>query len=180
MGRRTLPRPVGAALLVAGLLGAASATAGAAAGTPALTLTNTHTGETLAVGDWRQENGRAATLAAVSHVLRDHRNGKERPMDAALLDLLVEVAAACGQRAEFTVISGYRSPESNAAMHARSAGVAAHSLHVQGKAIDVRLKGCALEQLRDAGLALRRGGVGYYPGPDFVHLDTGRVRQWSG
>ena len=147
-------------------------------GAPGLTLYNTHTGETLALGDWHDEAG--GTLAGASHVLRDHRDGAEHAIDPKLLDLLLEVAAACGCAPVFEVISGYRSPASNAAMHARSAGVSAHSLHMEGRAIDVRLRGCALERLRDAGLALGRGGVGYYPGPGFVHLDTGRPRRWVG
>ncbi len=141
---------------------------------------NTHTLESLTV-DYRDGVDYAApALAAVNQVLRDHRNGAVHPIDPTLLDLLHAAAMRCGRDAEFEVISGYRSPESNAAMHARSPGVAAHSLHVEGRAIDVRLVGCNLARLRDAGLELGVGGVGYYSGPQFVHLDTGRVRSWVG
>ena len=170
-----------AALLGAGL---AAQALGASPPDPAaprsISFHNMHTLETLTVSGWRDGAATAETPRAVSHVLRDHRNGTEHAMDPALLDLLVEVAGACGVAADYEVISGYRSPASNAAMHARSSGVSEHSLHIQGRAIDVRLAGCPLETLRAIGLRLARGGVGYYPGSRFVHLDTGRVRSWSG
>ncbi len=149
-------------------------------GSRRLTLHNTHTQESLSVEYWRAGRYDDAALAAVDRVLRDHRDGSVHPIDRTLLDLLWRAAAYTGLEPEFSVISGYRSPASNAALHARSAGVSAHSLHVLGQAIDVRLAGCDLARLRDAGLALAAGGVGYYPGPQFVHLDTGRVRSWSG
>jgi uncharacterized protein YcbK (DUF882 family) len=145
-----------------------------------LVLHNTHTLESLSVEYCRDGSYCAPALAAVDHVLRDHRNGAVHPIDPQLLDVLHAVAGDCGRDAEFEVISGYRSPESNAAMHARSPGVAAKSLHMEGRAIDVRLVGCDLARLRDAGRALGRGGVGFYHGPQFVHLDTGRVRSWVG
>ena len=145
-----------------------------------IVLHNTHTAETLATDYCRDGRYCTEALADVSRVLRDHRNGAEHAIDPALLDLLCVTAERCGRDAEFEVISGYRSPESNAAMHARSNGVAAHSLHMDGRAIDVRLVGCELARLRDEGLALSRGGVGFYRGLQFVHLDTGRVRTWNG
>lgn len=170
-------------------LGGAGALALLAAPHPALAevtptrrivLHNTHTQESLAVDYCRDGSYCGPALAAVNQVLRDHRNGAVHSIDPALLDLLHAVAGRCDRDAEFEVISGYRSPESNAAMHARSPGVAAKSLHMEGRAIDVRLVGCDLTRLRDAGLALGQGGVGYYHGPQFVHLDTGRVRTWVG
>jgi uncharacterized protein YcbK (DUF882 family) len=170
------------ALAAAGGLTLVAAPGPAGAQGPArrIVFHNTHTLESLTV-DYREGDEYAApALAAVNQVLRDHRNGAVHAIDPALLDLLYATAARCGCNAEFEVISGYRSPESNAAMHARSPGVAEHSLHMQGRAIDVRLAGCDLARLRDAGLALGVGGVGYYPGPQFVHLDTGRVRSWVG
>jgi uncharacterized protein YcbK (DUF882 family) len=151
-----------------------------AAATRRIVLHNTHTLESLAVDYCRDGSYCGPALAAVNQVLRDHRNGAVHPIDPALLDLLHAAAARCGRDPEFEVISGYRSPESNAAMHAHSAGVAAKSLHMEGRAIDVRLVGCDIARLRDAGLALGQGGVGYYHGPQFVHLDTGRVRTWVG
>ena len=145
-----------------------------------IVLHNTHTLESLSVDYCQDGRYFGPALTAVNQVLRDHRNGAVHPIDPALLDVLHAAAGHCDRDAEFEVISGYRSPESNAAMHARSSGVAAKSLHMEGRAIDVRLVGCDLARLRDAGLALGGGGVGYYRGSQFVHLDTGRVRAWVG
>ncbi|MBS0373143.1 MAG: DUF882 domain-containing protein [Proteobacteria bacterium] len=170
---------LGGAAVAAGL-GAAPAARAAAQAPRRLVLHNTHTLESLTVELAAGDGYRPDALDAVNRVLRDHRNGAVHPIDPALLGLLHAIAGRCEHDAEFEVISGYRSPESNAAMHARSAGVAAHSLHVEGRAIDVRLVGCPLERLRDAGLGLAVGGVGYYRGPQFVHLDTGRIRSWVG
>ncbi len=179
--RRTALRSL--ALGGAGALALLAAPRPALAGATAsrrIVLHNTHTQESLAVEYCRDGGYCGPALAAVNHVLRDHRNGAEHPIDPALLDVLHSAATRCDRDPEFEVISGYRSPESNAAMHARSPGVAAKSLHMEGRAIDVRLVGCDLARLRDAGLALGLGGVGYYRGPQFVHLDTGRVRTWVG
>jgi uncharacterized protein YcbK (DUF882 family) len=179
LSRRTALRAL--ALGGAGALALLAAPAGAAApATRRIVLHNTHTQESLAVDYCRDGAYCGPALVAVNQVLRDHRNGAVHPIDPGLLDVLHAAAARCDRDAEFEVISGYRSPESNAAMHARSGGVAAHSLHMEGRAIDVRLVGCELARLRDAGLALGVGGVGFYRGPQFVHLDTGRVRTWVG
>jgi uncharacterized protein YcbK (DUF882 family) len=145
-----------------------------------LVLHNTHTLETLRVEYCRDGAYCSDALARIDHVLRDHRTGDVHPMDPDLLDLLHDVASHCGRDAEFEVISGYRSPATNAKLHERSNGVASRSLHMDGKAIDVRLVGCDLESLRDRALNLSRGGVGYYRASQFVHLDTGRVRTWTG
>lgn len=169
----------GAALAGLACLGSGRALAAAAA-TRRIVFHNTHTLESLDVEYWRDGAYSADGLARVNRVLRDHRNGAVHTIDPLLLDVLHDVATRCDRDAEFEVISGYRSPASNAAMHARSAGVAAHSLHMEGRAIDVRLVGCELAKLRDCGLALGRGGVGFYRGSGFVHLDTGRVRTWVG
>ena len=81
----------------------------------------------------------------------------------------------------YEIISGYRSPATNEKLRQTGGGgVARRSLHMDGRAIDVRLAGCRLSQLRDLALAMNAGGVGYYPTSAFVHLDTGRVRSWSG
>jgi uncharacterized protein YcbK (DUF882 family) len=161
--------------------GTASASAEAArAGTRRLTFHNTHTGESLAVDYCLDGRYCSEGLARVNHVLRDHRNGAVHPIDPQLLDLLHDVAQRCDRDPEFDVISGYRSPASNAMLHARSSGVATRSLHMDGRAIDVRLVGYDLARLRDRALDLQRGGVGYYRASQFVHLDTGRVRHWTG
>jgi uncharacterized protein YcbK (DUF882 family) len=168
----------GAALLV----GSAGRAAGmqVPAGPRRVTLHNTHTLESLSVEYCRDGAYCESALGAVNLVLRDHRNGAVHAIDPGLLDLLADLAERCERDAEFEVISGYRSPESNALLHARSAGVAAHSLHMDGRAVDIRLVGCELAAVRAAGLALGRGGVGYYHESQFVHLDTGRVRSWTG
>jgi uncharacterized protein YcbK (DUF882 family) len=145
-----------------------------------LSLVNTHTGEDLSVdyfraGEWCEDN-----LAALDHLLRDHRNGAALQMDRRLFDLLHDVAVTAGREPRYEVISGYRSPATNALLSARSSGVAKKSLHMQGRAIDVRLVGYRTDQLRDLALAAQQGGVGYYRKSDFVHLDTGRVRTWAG
>jgi uncharacterized protein YcbK (DUF882 family) len=178
--RRAALRALAGGVTLAGLGCLASRALAAELAARRIVFHNTHTQESLDLQYWRDGAYSIDGLARVSRVLRDHRNGAVHPIDPALLDLLHDVAARCDRDAEFEVISGYRSPASNAAMHARSAGVAAHSLHMEGRAIDVRLVGCRLEKLRDCGLALGRGGVGFYREPGFVHLDTGRVRTWVG
>ena len=119
-------------------------------------------------------------LAQVEVLLRDYRTGERHPIDPHLLDILYEVAQSIGVDPVFSVISGYRSPQTNALLHERSAEVASQSLHMEGRAIDVRLTHVDCADLADKALAMQRGGVGYYRQSDFVHLDTGRVRTWRG
>ncbi|KVW94958.1 YcbK family protein [Thiobacillus denitrificans] len=139
-----------------------------------------HTGEKAELPYWIEGEYVAESLAEINHVLRDHRTGEVAAIDTQLLDLLHRVSAAVAASRPFQVISGYRSPASNQMLANNSSGVATRSLHMQGKAIDVRLPGIQLADLRRAGLMLRGGGVGYYPGSNFVHLDVGRVRTWGG
>jgi uncharacterized protein YcbK (DUF882 family) len=143
-----------------------------------LAFDHLHTGERLSLDYY--DGGRYVpdALAAVEHLLRDFRTGEVGSIDPVLLDLLHALAARTGSTRPFQIISGYRSPATNAALRRRSGGVASGSLHMHGKAIDIRLADVPLPALRDAALALRAGGVGYYPGSDFVHVDTGRVRFW--
>lgn len=143
-----------------------------------LSLINTHTGDTFS--DAYQVNGVVVPDAvnAITHVMRDHRSGEAHAIDPRLLDLLADLREDLGASAPYQIISGYRSPRTNAALHAASSGVATRSLHMDGRAIDVRVRGVALSNLRDAALAKARGGVGYYEASDFVHVDTGRVRRW--
>ncbi len=119
-----------------------------------------------------------AALARVNHFLRDFRTGDVHPIDPGVLDILFDVRTRAASDEPFHVISGYRSPRTNAFLRTHSTGVSKHSLHMQGRAIDVRLPGLPTRKLRELALGLRRGGVGYYPASDFVHLDTGRVRFW--
>jgi uncharacterized protein YcbK (DUF882 family) len=141
---------------------------------------NLHTGETLDVAYWEGGAYIPDAMQAVNHVLRDFRTGDVHSIEPRLLDLLTALSGKLEARERFDVISGYRSPLTNAALHERSAGVAAKSLHMEGKAIDIRLAGVALPRLRDAALSLQVGGVGFYPTSDFVHVDVGRVRRWDG
>ena len=121
-----------------------------------------------------------ASLGELDWLLRDFRTGDVLPLDPRLFDLLASLADDAGVEPRFQIISGYRSPATNAMLAATSDGVSSKSLHMEGKAIDVRLEGLPLEKLRDLALARAVGGVGYYPDSDFVHLDVGRVRSWSG
>lgn len=161
-----------------GAMGAAEPALAAAAPAGRVSLLNLHTGERCDVV-YRQA-GRCLpdAMATVSQVLRDHRSGEAHEMDPALLDLLNALAGKMDFAGPFHVISGYRSPASNATLHAKSDGVATKSLHMVGKAIDIRAPGRRLTDLRDAALAMQAGGVGYYAASDFVHVDTGRVRRW--
>ena len=157
---------------------AATRPAHAAGGERTLALTNLHTGESIRRPYWAEGRYLDDMLAEFAHVLRDHRNGETRPIDPLLFDQLHALQAKLGVVQAYRVISGYRSPASNAMLHARSSGVASGSLHVLGRAIDVAAPGVALERLRAAAVAAHAGGVGYYPRFGFVHLDTGRVRLW--
>ncbi len=113
-------------------------------------------------------------------MLRDFRTGEAHVIDPGLLDLLHDLNSKLETGEAFKVISGYRSPQTNGMLHEHSSGVASKSLHMQGMAIDIRVPGRALTSLHDAALQLGRGGVGYYPNSDFVHVDVGRVRKWNG
>ena len=143
-----------------------------------LSFTNLHTGEKLRTTFWAEGDYIRDELKAINHVLRDHRSGDVHAMDPKLLDLLYLLQQSVAVKGAFHIISGYRSPATNRQLSARSSGVAKKSLHMQGKAIDIRLPGCELKQLQKAALALQAGGVGYYPKSNFIHVDTGRVRRW--
>src|SRR5262245_26508542 len=145
-----------------------------------LAFHNTHTGEDVDVVYWENGHYLPDALAEINDVLRDHRTNEVKAIDRRVLDLLFELRAKLETDVPFQVISGYRSPESNAYLRGRSAnsGVASMSQHVLGRACDVRLRGLRIEAIRDAALSMKRGGVGYYPASDFVHVDVGRVRRW--
>jgi uncharacterized protein YcbK (DUF882 family) len=149
-----------------------------AAATRALSFYNLHTGESLRAVYFENGGYVRGALAEINYILRDFRRNEIKPIDPRLLDLLVALRQRLQTQAEYQVISGYRSPITNAMLHAHSEGVALHSLHVDGRAIDIRVPGRPLQLIRLAALSLRRGGVGYYPRSDFVHVDTGRVRHW--
>lgn len=144
-----------------------------------LSLLNLHTGEHLKATYWAEGQYQTSELKAINHVLRDHRTGDAYHMDNDLLNLLNTLHQKMGSKKAFQVISGYRSPKTNAALNKKSSGVAKKSLHMQGKAIDIRLPGCQLSDLRKAAINCQTGGVGYYPKSDFIHIDTGNVRRWG-
>ncbi len=140
---------------------------------------HTHTGERLDVVYRRGDAYVPQALAKVDHFLRDHRTGDVHHYDPQLLDLLEDLETAVGRAgAELQIICGYRTPWSNNFLRTHSTGVAKNSLHMQAEAIDIRLPGVKTSVLRDAALAMRRGGVGYYAKTNFIHVDLGRVRRW--
>lgn len=150
----------------------------AVAETRSVSLVSTHTGESLAVSYFKAGSYDSLGLEQVARVLRDHRTGDVHPIDPTLLDLLHDLQVLADRDDAFQVISGYRSPQTNGMLRARSGGVATRSLHMDGKAIDIRLTGFPTKTLHQLAMSLKRGGVGYYATSDFVHVDTGRVRYW--
>jgi uncharacterized protein YcbK (DUF882 family) len=145
-----------------------------------ISLLNLHTNEHLGIEYFRDGTYVPEAMSAIEAVLRDFRNGERHPMDPHLMDYLVEVARTLGVDPAFSVISGYRSPQTNAGLREHSTGVAQHSLHMEGRAIDVRMKGVNCANLAAHAVDMKRGGVGYYRASDFVHLDTGAFRTWKG
>jgi uncharacterized protein YcbK (DUF882 family) len=144
-----------------------------------LRLYHTHTGERLDIVYRHGATYVPEALAKLDHFLRDHRTGEVHHFDPRLFDVLRDSTQAVGRPdAEIYIICGYRAPESNEYLRTHTSGVAKNSLHMQAEAIDVRLPGTRTSQFRDAALALGRGGVGYYPASDFIHVDVGRVRRW--
>lgn len=177
IGRRKL---IGVGLGLVGSLGAAPAATAFAPATRRLSFDNLHTGETLDVAYFERGAYVGDALAAVNHVLRDYRTGDVHVIEPKLLDLLTTLSTSLGATARIGVISGYRSPQTNAMLHRDSGQVASGSLHMQGQAIDIRIPGVDTARVRDAAMRLGIGGVGYYPTSDFVHVDVGRVRRWEG
>jgi uncharacterized protein YcbK (DUF882 family) len=144
-----------------------------------LVLFNTHTNERIELVYRRGEQYLPEALAKLDYFLRDHRTGDVRHFDPRLYDILSDLTASVGHPGgEIDIICGYRTSTTNEALRAQTTGVAKNSLHIQAEAIDLRMPGIDTLKLRRAALALRRGGVGYYPHSDFIHVDVGRVRQW--
>lgn len=143
-----------------------------------LSFSHTHTDETLSLV--YKQNGRYLpdALQQINHLLRDFRTEEVHPIDPGLLDILYTLQQSSGGQGRFEIISGYRSPKTNNMLRGKSGKVAKRSLHMLGKAIDIRLTGMDTQKLRNTALKLKQGGVGYYRRSDFVHIDTGRVRTW--
>lgn len=182
-------------LLKAGLLGAATIIVPIGAGAAqwavepanfiqqptanrALSFYNVHTGETLRIVYFEQGEYVPGALLEVNYFFRDFRANEIKSIDPRLLDLLHRINRALDSSLPFNLISGYRSPVTNAWLASQSEGVAHHSLHMDGMASDINVQGRSLALLQTVALAIRGGGVGYYPRSDFVHVDTGRVRRW--
>lgn len=143
-----------------------------------LSLYNLHTEEKLKTTYWEQGKYLQDGLAEINYLLRDHRSGEHTDIDPQLLNLMFLLQQKAQSKQAFHIISGYRSPASNEMLRKSSTGVAQKSLHTLGMAVDLRLPGTKLEDLRDMAINLQGGGVGFYPESDFIHIDTGRVRQW--
>lgn len=148
--------------------------------TRSLSFAHVHTGETLTVTFKRRGRYDEAALKQISWILRDWRRDEPVAMDPHLLDILWEVHREVGAPGPVTIISGYRSPQTNSMLRARGRGVSRYSQHMLGKAIDFYIPGADLAQMRAIGIRLQRGGVGFYPssGSPFIHVDTGSVRHW--
>ncbi|MGR8953321.1 MAG: YcbK family protein [Gammaproteobacteria bacterium] len=143
-----------------------------------LSFEHTHTGDKLRLTYFERGRYIQEALQEINYLLRDFRTDDIHPIDTALLDQLFVLKHTLGVNKPFHIISGYRSPLTNARLRRHSHGVAEHSLHTQGRAIDIRVEGVSSKTIRNAALTLAQGGVGYYPRENFVHLDTGRFRTW--
>jgi uncharacterized protein YcbK (DUF882 family) len=150
----------------------------AVSGARRLNFYSLHTEESLSTVYWQDGRPVSGALAEIDWHLRDFRTGDVHTIDPDLLDLLHWLGRAMAHDGPIHVISGYRSPKTNAMLAAQSGGVAKNSYHVRGMAIDIRLPGRPLREVQRAALALGRGGVGFYPKSDFVHVDTGPMRSW--
>jgi uncharacterized protein YcbK (DUF882 family) len=175
-------RPSRRRILALGVTGISSLVApsrrAGAADARTLALLSLHTGESVRATYWASGQYIAEGLARIDRLLRDHRNGAVHAIDRRLLDALAQLRQRLDTREAFEIISGYRSPATNARLAATTSGVSSRSLHMAGMAIDIRVPGRSLAAVRDAARALGVGGVGYYPDSNFVHVDVGRVRYW--
>jgi uncharacterized protein YcbK (DUF882 family) len=178
--RRMLLGGLVAGVSAAGLLRVNASRAADAPTPKRIALRNLHTPEQLDVEYSRDGAYLPEALDAIEGLLRDYRTGERHAIDPHLMDYLYDVAAHAGVAPVFRVISGYRSPQTNERLRESGHGVAQRSLHMQGRAIDVRLAGVDCADLSARALDLKRGGVGYYRSSDFVHLDTGPFRTWRG
>ncbi|MFT6141215.1 MAG: hypothetical protein ACJAYB_002534 [Psychromonas sp.] len=144
-----------------------------------LNLNNLHTGEELLTEYFNGEHYQRSEMKKINHFCRDFRRNEAINMDKRLFDHLIAIQKTIGCNSQVQLISGYRSPETNKMLSARSGGVAKKSLHMLGRAIDFRLEGVPLIEVKKAALSLKAGGVGYYPKSNFIHIDTGNVRSWG-
>ena len=149
-------------------------------GARSIAMHNLHTGEKSRVDYWIDGEYQPEALAEIDKILRDHRTNEISAIDTKLIDKLNNLQLKLEREGkEFEIISGYRSPASNAKLAAKSSKVAKKSYHMKGKAVDVQLPGCGSRELFNAAKSLKSGGVGYYGNNRFVHLDVGKVRSWG-
>jgi uncharacterized protein YcbK (DUF882 family) len=141
-------------------------------------LTNPYTGELVVTKYWENGEYIREAMDEIGYILRDKHNEKVTRVDPELLNLLVDLRRTLRTREPFQVVCGYRSPETNRMLRKAGTAAAKESLHMHGQAIDIRLKSRNAGEIRKAALSLQRGGVGYYPASNFVHVDTGSVRSW--
>ena len=144
----------------------------------AVSLYNIHTGESLRTVYWADGHYIREAVKDINWILRDHHSDEVRPMNAGTLDLLGMLRDRLETHDPFLVVCGYRSPTTNHMMYLRGGGVASHSYHIKGMAVDLRAERRSIHQIRAAAVSLRGGGVGYYPQSDFVHVDCGPIRYW--
>lgn len=147
-------------------------------GQRSLSFVHTHTADMLSAVYFKDGIYDQVAMARVASLFRDHRSGDVHAVDPLLLDTLFELQVLNEHDKPYQIISAYRSPLTNAQLGKKSSGVATKSLHMQGRAIDIRVSGVQTKKLRDLALKMSRGGVGYYHSSNFLHLDTGRVRSW--
>jgi uncharacterized protein YcbK (DUF882 family) len=143
-------------------------------------LHNVYTKETLETVYWKDGKYLPEALSDINHIFRDIRTGQEKTISKKLINLIYDLQQEIKADGHFHVISGYRTPRSNALLSRTTKGVAKNSFHIYGKAVDIRLPDYNLSTLRRKAMKLRGGGVGYYPRSNFIHVDVGSVRYWRG
>lgn len=143
-----------------------------------LRLANAHTWEKLDIVYWADGEYIPEAMADINHLMRDHRANRSKAMDPKLIDQLHVLVSVLDTKERVHVLSGYRTPETNAALRKRSNGVAKYSLHMEAKAMDLNIPGISAKDIQTAAMSMKAGGVGYYGSSGFVHIDTGRVRAW--
>lgn len=182
--RRSILRAGGAAVLSAAASRAIAAPAVIGlkdTGARTLSFNCYNTGENVkATTYWADGKYIPDAMAEINYALRDYRSGEVHPISPKVLDLLHRIGRKLDTKCHFELYSGYRSPKTNAMLRRADSGVAAHSLHMDGEAVDITLPGRGLDQLYRTALEMRAGGVGHYPDADFLHVDVGRVRRWTG
>ena len=184
LSRRSILRAGGAAVLSAAASRAIAAPAVVGlrdTGARTLAFDCYNTGEHVkATTYWADGKYIPDAMTEINYALRDYRSGEVYPIEPKVLDLLHRIGRKLDTDCHFELYSGYRSPKTNAMLRRGDAGVAAHSLHMDGEAVDITLPGKSLDHLHHAALAMKAGGVGYYPDANFLHVDVGRVRRWVG